>query len=191
VTLFCSPNQKVVGSLDFADSKVTFNVTAPKAGKYRLDIYYGNGSQGISQQFLQIDGGTSTTVDYTPDVDWTFICKKTIDIDLTAGSHTISLAKNPASGSALLDCIDLTYLVPAVNVLPEKAQRYEAEDAYLDSGFPNNGAAQSVSFPSSDGTQVVNTQIAEVMLNAGENIITFSNDHALAPAIDKIEVLQP
>jgi hypothetical protein len=128
-------NQKVVGSLDFAHSKITFNVAAPKTGKYRLDIYYGNGSQAISQQFLQIDGGTSMTVDYTPDVDWTFICKKTVDIDLTAGNHTISLAKNPASGSALLDCIDLTYLAPATQVLPEKAQRYEAEDANLDSSF--------------------------------------------------------
>ena len=75
------------------------------------------------------------TVNYTPDVDWTFICKKTVYVDLTAGNHTISLAKNPSSGSALLDCIDLTYLAPATNVLPEKAQRYEAEDASLDSGF--------------------------------------------------------
>jgi hypothetical protein len=128
-------NQEVVGSLDFPDSKVTFNVTVLKTGKYQLDIYYGNGSQAISQQFLQIDGGTTITVNYTPDVDWTFICKKTVYVDLTAGSHTISLAKNPSSGSALLDCIDLTYLAPATNVLPEKARRYEAEDASLDSSF--------------------------------------------------------
>lgn len=54
----------------------------------------------------------------------------------------------------------------------------------------NGVAAQNVAFPSTGSANAVNTQIIDVQLNAGDNLIAFSNNQALAPAIDKIEILQ-
>ena len=138
-------NGEYVGFLNYADSSVTFNVSAPRTGDYQLDIYYGNGNQAMTDQLLRVDGGASTPVVYTPNVDWTFIGKKTVDLYLKAGSHTITLANDTSAGPALLDCIDLGYVAPAQNVVQEPERRYEAEYAGLDSGFRIEGDAPGFS----------------------------------------------
>jgi hypothetical protein len=140
-------NGEYVGNLNYADSSITFNVDAPKTGDYELDIYYGNGDQAMTDQLLSVDGGPATPVVFAPDVDWTFIGKKRVDLYLKAGSHTIKLACDTSVQPVLLDCIDLGYVAPAGSVVQEPERRYEAEYASLDSGFRVERDA-----PSSSGT---------------------------------------
>src|SRR5258708_36831266 len=120
-------NGEYVGLLNYADSSVTLNVSAPRTGDYQLDIYYGNGNQAMTDQLLRVDGGASTPVVYTPNVDWTFIGKKTVDLYLKAGSHTITLANDTSAGPALFDCLHLCHLAPAPNRGPEPETPYRAQ----------------------------------------------------------------
>src|SRR5258708_36033617 len=83
-------NGEYVGFLNYADSSVTFNVSAPNTGDYQLDIYYGNGNQAMTDQLLRVDGGASTPVVYTPNVDWTFIPKKPLALHPTAAHHPVT-----------------------------------------------------------------------------------------------------
>src|SRR5258708_12382281 len=89
-------NGEYVGFLNYADSSVTFNVSAPRTGDYQLVIYYGNGNQAMTDQLLRADGGASTPVVYTPNLDWPFIAKKTLDLSLKPATHPITLANPPS-----------------------------------------------------------------------------------------------
>ncbi|HEY0792935.1 MAG TPA: hypothetical protein VGD78_17855 [Chthoniobacterales bacterium] len=126
----------LVGSLDSPDSRVVFTVNVPEDGGYRLDVYYGNGTQDIAEQFLRVDDGSWQTIEYAPNLAWTFIGRKSLFLDLKAGSHTLTLAKGDpeagsAKGSVYLDCIDLTEVGTNTHVAGENAVRYEAELADL------------------------------------------------------------
>jgi threonine/homoserine/homoserine lactone efflux protein len=68
---------------------------------------------------------------------------------------------------------------------------YPSDEIVRQNGPTDSGRQAFLTAFTSGNADAVNTQIVELALNAGENIITFSNDHALAPAIDKIEILRP
>jgi hypothetical protein len=66
---------------------------------------------------------------------------------------------------------------------------YFAAEQNLTATVATNGTEQTVSFPSSRSSTLVNTQIVKVQLNTGNNVVSFSNNTGPAPAIDKIEIL--
>ncbi len=131
-------NRAEVGSLDTEADGVKFTVNVPKAGRYRLNIYYTSQAPQVNAQTLEyvaaggqnraigalsrhtltIDGGQPEEIIYDSTVKWGYYNYKTVYIDLAAGNHTIQLMykgesqKGKAVDSmlcALLDKIDLAY----------------------------------------------------------------------------------
>ncbi len=131
-------NRAEVGSLDTEEDGVKFTVNVPKAGRYRLNIYYSSQAPQVNAQTLEyvasggqnraigalsrhtltIDGGQQQEIVYGSTVKWGYYNYKTVYVDLSAGSHTIQLMykgesqKGKAEGSilcALLDKIDLSW----------------------------------------------------------------------------------
>jgi hypothetical protein len=108
-------------------SSVTFPVTVPATGRYRLSILYGNQTGDISQQVLRIDGAAPRFIDYPATLNWGYRARKDIDLELTRGSHELTFATTDptvgaARGEASLDRIDLRQLSVTV-----RADVYEAE----------------------------------------------------------------
>ncbi|MFJ7046001.1 CBM35 domain-containing protein [Streptomyces sp. NPDC101112] len=103
---YAASGTKDVGSLNQAGSKVDFTVTVPEDGRYDLAILYGNQSGAPATQKLSVDGGDPVTVTYPSTENWTYRAKKDVRVELSAGSHTLTLAKGAAE--VTLDRIDLT-----------------------------------------------------------------------------------
>ncbi len=103
---YAASGTRDVGSLNTAASKVDFEVTAPRTGRYDLAILYGNQSGAPATQLLSVDGGPATPVSYPSTENGTYRGKKDTGVDLTAGPHTLSLARG--TGEVTLDRIDLT-----------------------------------------------------------------------------------
>ncbi|MBA4865825.1 cellulosome protein [Streptomyces sp. PSKA54] len=111
---YAASGTKDVGSLNTESSKVDFTVTVPSTGTYDLSILYGNQSGAPSTQKLSVDGGPATTVTYPSTENWTYRAKKDLTVDLTAGTHTLTLAHDTAE--VTLDRIDLTaHVVPSTS----------------------------------------------------------------------------
>ncbi|MEU6800176.1 CBM35 domain-containing protein [Streptomyces neyagawaensis] len=125
---YAASGTKDVGSLNQAGSKVDFTVTVPEDGRYDLAILYGNQSGAPATQKLSVDGGDPVTVTYPSTENWTYRAKKDVRVELTAGSHTLTLAKGAAE--VTLDRIDLTARTAA------PAASYEATLADI-SGRPS------------------------------------------------------
>ncbi|WP_151481420.1 CBM35 domain-containing protein [Streptomyces albicerus] len=104
---YATSGTKDVGSLNSPTSKVEFAVSVPRTGTYDLSILYGNQSGTPSTQLLSVDGAAATPVAYPSTENWTYRGRKTVPVSLTAGSHTLTLAKGD-TGEATLDRIDLT-----------------------------------------------------------------------------------
>ncbi|MEY9964791.1 hypothetical protein ABIA33_002833 [Streptacidiphilus sp. MAP12-16] len=119
---YTSSGGKDVGSLNKSTSKVAFTVTVPTTGSYNLDVFYGNQSGGPATQSLTVDGGSAQTVPFPSTLNWTYRSKVPVTLSLSAGTHTLTLAK--ATNEITLDKIDLT----AAGAAPETV--YEA--AYAD-----------------------------------------------------------
>lgn len=107
-----SHGQKV-GTIDYADSAVTFSVRVPKAGTYAMVVRYANG-WGDSSHTVSVNGGIPFSIGYANNgVDvWTSV---TAQVALDAGVNTIRFTKG--RNFTELDYIDLP--------------RYEAEYAEL------------------------------------------------------------
>ncbi|WP_262064451.1 CBM35 domain-containing protein [Streptomyces sp. STR69] len=103
---YATSGTKDVGSLNQTGSKVAFTVTAPTTGTYNVNVFYGNQSGGPATQTLTVDGGSSQTVTYSPTLNWTYRSTASASVSLTAGTHTIALAKG--TNEVTLDKIDLT-----------------------------------------------------------------------------------
>lgn len=103
---YATSGTKDVGSLNQTDSKVAFSVSVPTTGTYNLNVFYGNQSGGPATQTLTVDGGSSQTVTYSPTLNWTYRSTVSASVSLTAGTHTITLAKG--TNEVTLDKIDLT-----------------------------------------------------------------------------------
>ncbi|ANS69820.1 hypothetical protein SLINC_7596 [Streptomyces lincolnensis] len=125
---YAASGTKDVGSLNQASSKVDFTVTVPENGTYDLAILYGNQSGAPATQKLSLDGGTPVTVTYPSTENWTYRAKKDVTVELSAGTHVLSLAKGAAE--VTLDRVDLTRNTGAPTA------RYEATLADI-SGRPS------------------------------------------------------
>src|SRR5690606_36905967 len=101
-----------VGSLNRANSAVTFYVDVPQAGEYTLSIMYGNQTGQPSQQVLTVNGEQGQFVDYEATMSWLWRTRKDVVVELDEGANQIRLGKSHPSvgtavGEATLDRIDL------------------------------------------------------------------------------------
>ncbi|MFJ2213861.1 CBM35 domain-containing protein [Streptomyces sp. NPDC101062] len=111
---YAASGTKDVGSLNTAASKVDFTVDVPAGGTYDLSVLYGNQSGAPATQTLSVDGGAARTVGYPSTQNWLYRGKQDVTVELTAGRHTVTLAKG--TGEVTLDRIDLTaHTTPAAS----------------------------------------------------------------------------
>ncbi|MFI5795731.1 CBM35 domain-containing protein [Streptomyces sp. NPDC051677] len=103
---YAASGTKDVGSLNTPGSKVDFTVTVPADGTYDLAVLYGNQSGAPATQKLSVDGAAPVTVTYPSTENWTYRAKKDLGVELSAGTHELTLAKGDAE--VTLDRIDLT-----------------------------------------------------------------------------------
>jgi hypothetical protein len=111
---YATAGGKDVGSIDQPDSRVAFNVTVPRTGRYLMSVYYGNQTETIAQQILRVDSGSWSFVNYPPTLNWLFRSHQDLYLNLTAGSHTITFGVadpsiGTAKGQVTMDDIQLTY----------------------------------------------------------------------------------
>ena len=103
-----------VGSIDQPDSRVAFHVTVPRTGRYLLSVYYGNQTEDVAQQIMRVDDGPWSFVSYPPTLNWLFRSHEDMDLNLAAGTHTITFGVSDpsigtAKGQVTMDDIQLTY----------------------------------------------------------------------------------
>ncbi|WP_405615146.1 CBM35 domain-containing protein [Streptomyces sp. NBC_00076] len=135
---YATSGTKDVGSLNQADSKAAFTVDVPKTGTYDLDVFYGNQSGGPATQTLTVDGGSPRTITYTPTLNWTYRATAGASVSLTAGTHTLTLAKG--TNEVTLDKIDLTAASGAETVYPAVYADITGKPSYDYSASGTTGA---------------------------------------------------
>jgi Carbohydrate binding module (family 35) len=137
---FATADGEDVGALDEAGSAVAFTVTAPTAGSYDLQIYYGNESGTMAQQALSIDGVADEFVDYPPTLSWVWRDYVTVPVMLSAGTHTITLAVDNSTLGDSIGQVTLDQLI--VSAASSTATEYEATEGRT-SGSATYGYASS------------------------------------------------
>ncbi|MCX4761746.1 cellulosome protein [Streptomyces sp. NBC_01275] len=135
---YATSGTKDVGSLNQTGSKVAFSVSVPTTGTYNLNVFYGNQSGAPATQTLTVDGGSSQTVTYTPTLNWTYRSTAGASVSLTAGAHTITLAKG--ANEVTLDKIDLTAASTAETSYPATYADITGSPAYSYTASGTTGA---------------------------------------------------
>jgi hypothetical protein len=113
--LYATSGKADVGSTNKVGSALTWNVTVPTSGTYRLSSY-GGANKAPGQHALFVDGEFNQLIQYTADLGWTYRGKAEVTVPLTAGTHTLSvrMSKDGATllpgGDIALDKFDLTLL---------------------------------------------------------------------------------
>jgi hypothetical protein len=102
-TANASGNGKV-GYLSAASSFLEFALQLPRAGRYRLYVRAGNGSDATCEQRLTVNGRPAGEVRY-PAYGWDRWTITAADVDLNAGRDTVRLTH--AGCSAEIDTIGL------------------------------------------------------------------------------------
>lgn len=109
---FLASGSRDVGSFNNASSKADWTVEVPRDGKYRFQVIGATpGTPG--RHALFVDGTKSTTVQYTADLAlnntsrWKYRGSAEVVIDLTAGSHVLSLRASE-DGATVLANADIT-----------------------------------------------------------------------------------
>ncbi|NJP88420.1 hypothetical protein HCN51_02910 [Nonomuraea sp. FMUSA5-5] len=103
---YATSGKRDVGSMSKPDSAVTFAVTVPRTGRYRLGIYHG-ANKTPGRHALFVDDQLDRTVQYSATLGWTYRGRTDVEIELTAGTHRLSL-RTSADGSTLLPGSDVT-----------------------------------------------------------------------------------
>jgi hypothetical protein len=142
-TGYATADGEDVGALDEAGSSVAFTVTAPTAGTYDLQIYYGNESGTMAQQALSIDGVADEFVDYPPTLTWLWRDYITVPVTLSAGTHTITLAVDNSTLGDSIGQVTLDQLI--VSAASSAATVYEATEG-------RTSGTATYTYASSDGS---------------------------------------
>jgi hypothetical protein len=135
---YATSGTKDVGSLNQTGSKVAFTVNAPSTGTYNLAVFYGNKSGAPATQTLTVDGGSSQTITYGPTLNWTYRSTATASVSLSAGTHTLTLAKG--TNEVTLDKIDLTASSTPESVYPATYSDTTGTPTYSYSASGTTGA---------------------------------------------------
>ncbi|MFC5828884.1 CBM35 domain-containing protein [Nonomuraea insulae] len=104
--LYATSGKRDVGGLNKTDSAVTFPVTVPRAGRYRLGVYQG-ANKMPGRHALFVDGVLNQIVQYSADLGWTYRGRTDVEVQLSAGTHQLSL-RTSADGATRLPGSDVT-----------------------------------------------------------------------------------
>lgn len=109
---FLASGGKDVGSLNQVGSKADWTVEVPAAGRYRLQVI--GATPGVpGRHALFVDGQSAETIQYTADLAlndtsrWQYRGSAEVLVDLTAGTHTLSI-RTSANGTSRLPNSDIT-----------------------------------------------------------------------------------
>ncbi|WP_200921666.1 hypothetical protein [Agromyces sp. Leaf222] len=109
---FLASGGRDVGSFNRATSKADWTVEVPHDGTYRLQVI--GGAPGVpGRHALFVDGAASGTIQYTADLAlnatsrWQYRGSAELLVDLTAGTHTLSIRAS-ADGTTRLPNSDIT-----------------------------------------------------------------------------------
>ncbi|MBT8159681.1 MULTISPECIES: CBM35 domain-containing protein [Arthrobacter] len=133
---------KDVGAFNKADSAATWTVNVPATGTYRLSVLAG-ANQNPGQHALFVDGAFNQLLKYSADLNWTYRGTTDATVNLTAGTHTLSVRASQDCTTVLpgaditLDRFDL------YNITNGEQATYPAIDARLTGGatISTTGAA--------------------------------------------------
>jgi hypothetical protein len=98
-------NGSKVGYINYSDSSVRFDVTAPAAGTYTVNVRYDNGTGATSSHLVSVNAGTAFSLSYPKTYDWGRFGWAQFTTTLNAGANTIKFAYNGTY--AELDSIDV------------------------------------------------------------------------------------
>ncbi|GAA3211526.1 hypothetical protein [Nonomuraea helvata] len=104
--LYATSGKRHVGAMNKVDSAVTFAVTVPRDGRYRLGIHQG-ANKAPGRHALFVDGALDQIVQYSANLGWTYRGRTDVELQLTAGTHQLSL-RTSADGTNLLPGSDIT-----------------------------------------------------------------------------------
>ncbi|MDQ0834583.1 hypothetical protein QF032_006427 [Streptomyces achromogenes] len=154
---YAASGTKDVTALNQATSKVDFAVSAPSSGTYNLTVFYGNQTGTPAQQALRIDGANPKFVTYPDTLNSEYRGTVTVPVTLSAGSHTISLAKSDATlgtaaGDVTLDKIDLTAVPSTPQTLYEATFADTSGTPSWSYGDVGEGGTGAVVLDSGDST---------------------------------------
>lgn len=137
---YTTSGRKDVGSMNRPDSRVTVNVTVPRTGTYKLGVFYGTNAF-VGQSALYVDDAHVRNLTLPATLNWTYRGRHDTPVQLTAGTHRISLrTSGPAGhlgGSAdiTLDRVDLTEVTgPERTVYPLSDARSSGRSSMLRAG---------------------------------------------------------
>lgn len=103
---FMASGGRDVGSFNQVGSSVTWNVTVPRDGTYRLSVLAG-ANQAPGQHALFVDGGFDQLVKYSADLSHTYRGSTDVLVPLKAGTHSLSLRAS-RDGQTRLPGSDIT-----------------------------------------------------------------------------------
>ncbi|MBT2588443.1 hypothetical protein J7I86_21815 [Arthrobacter sp. ISL-95] len=135
-------NGQDVGSFNTAGSAATWNVTVPRTGPYRLSVLAG-ANQKPGQHALFIDGAYSQLIKYSADLSWTYRGTTDVTVNLTAGTHALSVRASK-DGTTVLPGADITLdRFDLYDITNGEQSTYPAIDARLAGGaaISTTGAA--------------------------------------------------
>ena len=146
-----------VGPIGQPGSGVEFRVAVPRACRYLLSVYYGNGTEDIARLGLRIDDRPWSFVSYPPTLNWGFRSHRDLYARLDAGSHVVTFGPGDpgtggAQGQVTLNALTLAYAPTAAPGVTHPATHYPAAYADLSGGAeiaypPGSGPAGSVTAP--------------------------------------------
>lgn len=139
---YTSGGYDVGGLRTGSDGVLDFEVTVPEDGTYDLSVFanslntYGLvQDQGPTNVFLRVDGGAEQEIHLPLGYKWVVWDHADTEVDLTAGTHTISLAARSLDGTGATQgdtIVDrITLALPSPDA---ETSVYEAELATLDGG---------------------------------------------------------
>ncbi|MDR7385711.1 LamG-like jellyroll fold domain-containing protein [Promicromonospora iranensis] len=139
---YTSGGYDVGGLRTGSDGVLDFEVTVPEDGTYDLSVFANSlntfdavAEQGPTNVFVRVDGAAEQELHLPLGYKWVVWDHADTEVELTAGTHTISLAARSLDGSrtttgdAILDRITLALPNPDAGTAV-----YEAEHATLDGG---------------------------------------------------------
>lgn len=98
-----------VDGFDAAGDSVTFTVSAPEDGHYSLVFAYGNSTGGMATRNIYVDGTLVKDIGFYNQANWdTWKSDAWLQVDLTAGTHTVKVAYDSGNTGAInLDSLTL------------------------------------------------------------------------------------
>ncbi|MFS8097493.1 hypothetical protein LFM09_10180 [Lentzea alba] len=110
---YTTSGRKDVGSMNKPGSRVTVSVDVPRTGAYSLGVLYGTNAF-VGQQALYVDDAHIRDLTLPATLGWTYRGRYDTPVQLTAGTHRISLRTSGPGGflggasDITLDRLDLT-----------------------------------------------------------------------------------